>query len=499
LHFLYIRPWILDDAFISFRYAKNLAEGFGLVFNPSDTPVEGYTNFLWIIILSLGHKLGFNIVTLSQVLGYLFAIGTILIILFVKWTKKITPPIQIASALILSSSGAFTVWGASGMETSLFIFLFTLCLLLFVRILERNLSKRRPKSLIRLSFLIALLALTRPEGYLVFIVFGLLVFTFKVLNKRNIATKELVCYLLPFLIVVAAQIVFRLVYYNDVLPNTFYNKVGSGSDQYLRGLRYTKDFIVASLPLVFFSAITLLLSSKKRWEDNPILFASFAVLVPYSAYVIFVGGDVMPAYRFYSPLVPILAILAVSGIHKSAMKINSRLHISKQLEISTFSFIVALALAFNIWQWKYEAEINKHLKGDMVAQEGKETGLWLKENFDADTVVATNTAGTIPFYSGFRTIDMLGLNDKHIAKRDMPDIGKGFPGHEKTDGDYILKQNPDIIIFGSSLGSEMPIFISDKELQQKKEFQEKYELKKFMLPSGQELILYLRQQGENYT
>ena len=43
--------WLTDDAFISFRYARNLLEGHGLVFNPGER-VEGYTNFLWVLELA---------------------------------------------------------------------------------------------------------------------------------------------------------------------------------------------------------------------------------------------------------------------------------------------------------------------------------------------------------------------------------------------------------------------------------------------------------------
>jgi hypothetical protein len=47
---------MLDDAFISFRYAQHFADGHGLVFNldPSEPPVEGYTNFAWTMWLALG-------------------------------------------------------------------------------------------------------------------------------------------------------------------------------------------------------------------------------------------------------------------------------------------------------------------------------------------------------------------------------------------------------------------------------------------------------------
>ena len=64
-----VTGWMMDDAFISFRYADNWARGFGPVYNPGEAPVEGYTNFLWMALLTLGARLGGDIVILSRVLG----------------------------------------------------------------------------------------------------------------------------------------------------------------------------------------------------------------------------------------------------------------------------------------------------------------------------------------------------------------------------------------------------------------------------------------------
>jgi hypothetical protein len=89
-------------------------------------------------------------------------------------------------------------------------------------------------------------------------------------------------------------------------------------------------------------------------------------------------------------------------------------------------------------------------------------------------VLATNTAGTIPYYSGLRTIDMLGLNDVHIAHRNMP-MGKGLAGHEKWDAAYVLAQHPDYIQFGSATGNNLPCFRSDSDIARLPEFQQLYE------------------------
>jgi len=475
---------MLDDAFISFRYAKNFSQGYGLVFNPGTEPVEGYTNFLWIIILAFSYKIGIDIVLLSKVLGYIFSISTILILLFYLNYKN-NSLIQIVSALILSTCGAFTVWGTSGMETSMFTFLLTFILLY----LGRNISNLNNKKLIILGVLTSLLTLTRPEGLIVFATNLIVILFLAYKNKKHIL-ENTIFYILSFSIIICLHEAFRYFYYHDFLPNTFYNKVGNAVDQYVRGLRYIKLFIEATwlilIPIFIYTCFKIKNIAKNRLNIKnylPLILSITAIMFIF--YIIYVGGDVMPAFRFFTPLIPALSILTTLGLYK----LTKYLKMKKSLVFIIFTLIICL---FNLLQWKFNIKFNKHLKEDKVAEYGKEVGLWLKGNFDKNTKIATNTAGTIPYYSNFYTIDMLGLNDKHIAKKEMPNMGTGFPGHEKTDGAYILSQNPDIIQFGSSLGSIDPVLISDFEIDNLKEFQDKYILHEYTLPSGRKLYLYIK-------
>ena len=87
---------------------------------------------------------------------------------------------------------------------------------------------------------------------------------------------------------------------------------------------------------------------------------------------------------------------------------------------------------------------------------------------------------------------MLGLNDVHIAHRDMPRMGEGMPGHEKGDGAYVLARSPVYIEFGSALGSRDPVFIGDKEIDRDPSFHERYALATHALPSGKTFIVYER-------
>jgi len=72
-------------------------------------------------------------------------------------------------------------------------------------------------------------------------------------------------------------------------------------------------------------------------------------------------------------------------------------------------------------------------------------GRWLKSYAKPNESIAVTAAGALPYYSDLYTVDMLGINDVHIAHRKMPEMGKGIAGHEKYDIDYVLDKKPTYI------------------------------------------------------
>jgi hypothetical protein len=72
-------------------------------------------------------------------------------------------------------------------------------------------------------------------------------------------------------------------------------------------------------------------------------------------------------------------------------------------------------------------------------------GKYLKERAPVGSVLATDAAGALPYYSGLRTLDILGLANTTIAHRSVPELGSGVAGHEKSDPAYIVDQRPDYI------------------------------------------------------
>src|ERR1043166_6070025 len=118
------RYWFTcDDAFIAFRYARNLAMGHGLVFNPGFERVEGYTNFLWVLLLAAGRFCGLAPESACHVLSIAAGIG---IILLITWHCLKALPAGASAfwalwpALLLAVNRTFTMWCTSGLETKLF-------------------------------------------------------------------------------------------------------------------------------------------------------------------------------------------------------------------------------------------------------------------------------------------------------------------------------------------------------------------------------------------
>lgn len=463
LHNLWIRPWMLDDSFISFRYADNLAAGHGPVYNIGRR-VEGYTCFFWVLLLSLGRRAGFDTARASVFLGSLFAAGSVILaFLAYRFSKRFTPTNSAVAALFLGTCGVFTPWASSGMEVTLFTFLILLAVLITLRLQENpGGAVWAPAGLIYV-----LVALARPEGALVS---GILILQlFLNAGTRIMALKAL----LVFCVIYLPYFYWRWNYYGHLFPNTFYAKVGSTGNQVLRGLRYAAGFVIVVLPLVLLCIIGL----RKTVGLRQI----FCLIALYTLYVILVGGDIMPAFRFFTPVLPLMCLLAAVAAENPAERRRTVL-------------VTVLVVVFNLLQIRYSGSIHDHILEDTVAIDGKEAGVWLREHVPSDCVLATNTAGSVPYYSKLQTIDMLGLNDEHIAHRQIPWIGTGPAGHEKGDGAYVLSQKPDIIQFGSSLGDSQPRFLSDQELWRIPQFHREYEMRLHLLPSGKSLILFERRQ-----
>jgi hypothetical protein len=419
----------VDDAFISFRYAENLAMGFGPVFNPGER-VEGYTNFLWVMLIAPFIGLGFDPELVARGLGLTAAGGTLAGTTRLSPRPESFPEVVWIAPLLLASSPAFGLWATGGLETPLFS-----CLLIWtVALVKEGVERRRLSPVSALC--LAGAALTRPEGFGIAIVLGALLF---VLNRgRSTGGRELLHWGLTFLTVFVPYFIWRWSYYGDPLPNTFYAKVGSDTSQAFRGLLYVHSYFKETGYWLLSSFVGLIWSTSRL----PISIIG-GVTVAFTGYVVLVGGDGLPMYRFLVPILPLFFLLTAFGVAGGLTRMNAGR-----------AWGVAVAIALLLAGGRailpaFRGDSARYVEQDRIEVEAwKRIGLWFAANAPGNASIAVIPAGAMPYYSKLVTIDMLGLNDRTIAHRDMPTLGSGQAGHEKHDVAYVLSRRPTYVMIG---------------------------------------------------
>ena len=307
--------WFLcDDAFISFRYVRNLLEGHGLVFNPGER-VEGYTNFLWILELAaIWGIFGVRPEYAAPWLSVAYTFGTIVAIVW--WLVRL-PFLQHRMLVgwmalgLLCSSATFAVWtSGGGLETRQFTFFIVAA----VVCLSVHGNSRR--GLLAASLILAAAELTRPEGLLLaaccfawFAAQRILAAGSDISISRF--AREMTFLVAPFVVLVAVHFLFRYVYYGEWLPNTYYAK--HVRPWYESGFRYLWSAALETglyllLPLAF-------LALRTRWRicRNGSYALPLLCVASHMAYLLPIGGD----YFEYRPLDfywPLLALPAAEGI-----------------------------------------------------------------------------------------------------------------------------------------------------------------------------------------
>ena len=435
LHSLHLN-FVCDDAFISFRYARNFINGYGLVWNIGEQPpVEGYTNFLWVILIGLFMQMGFEPVVVSKVLGIFFGLCCILLLYSCsELVFKRKSFLNLIAPVILACCGPFAAWSTGGLETQMFTFFILAAAVRYLYEVQHD--NITPAS----AILFVLASLTRPEGILIFGITCLHHFFYLLVTKKSFFCRKTFIWVFTFLILYGLYFYWRFNYYGFIFPNTFYAKTGGGAYQLQRGFRYLIHFaLFTKWPILTGLSLLPLLKPSR----SPIVY--FLILtLSFLGYIVYIGGDFLGMFRFSVPMVPLMAILVQEGII-SICQWFSRLEypqIVKTFAITFCSFIFISFLAMGLTSSFKGYGYKRILFHKKVAKNQAARGKWLRQHASPDDTVASIAIGAISYYSELTTIDRLGITDIHVAHTTMPHMGKGFPGHEKHYFSYILSRKP---------------------------------------------------------
>jgi hypothetical protein len=266
------------------------------------------------------------------------------------------------------------------------------------------------------------------------------------------------------------QQVFRVAYYGEWIPNPALVKL-SGSEQHVQGgLRYVGLGLLSLSP---FSELGLAVAAAGAFglgRPDPARRARLRLVLVQSClwmgWVAVAGGDIFPAYRHFVPVVVLVAFAVAEGV--------AWLGEGKGAERSPETVAAALAAALALFTL---LQIRSHQSQRAIAERfewrGQVVGQTLARAFgDSQPLVAVTAAGCIPYWSGLPALDMLGLNDHHLARHRPTEFGSGRLGHELGDGAYVLSRKPDLIVYHvGSVGSDLR---SGRELAALPEYHELY-------------------------
>jgi len=448
--------FVTDDAYISFVYARNLAEHGELAFNLGD-PVEGYTSFLWTVILAGGMVAGVPPELSSRVLAAVCAVLVLLVVCrLVERALGRKSPWAAFPALLLACSSGFACWTSGGLETQLFTLLVVIAIDGVVDAVVR------PRAIRRAGLALAFAAMTRPEGLLVAGVLGLvhltsIALTIRAYRKVPRLTDEFVAILL-FVVVWAPWFAWRTWYYGHLFPNTYYVKAsGPWSDpklaleMYRGGAHYVWVWLVQTrllyaLPLAALGMIV----GRARTPRFALAMTCTLLAATYLPYVVTVGGDFMGLHRFIMPMFVVAAIAVTLGLEWvvgfGAPRARWLGPVVGALLLGGFAF-TQLELTRTSLRWGNFANdrgIDTPAFLIVYTEDRAAIGRAMAPCFRDDDFSIVGGAGAQPYYGRMRGIDVFGLVSERIAHEE-PRI-RARAGHTKWASNALLASyDPDFV------------------------------------------------------
>lgn len=320
LHAAWYGYWIVDDAGISFAYARSLASGAGPVLQPGATPVEGYSDPAWLAVLVVGRRLGLfdhgawfgipDLVMFPKLVGLLCCLGTFSA-MFAIARKVLQRPVlvTVVAGTVTAAIPSFVIWTTSGLENGLF----GLAVMALAAVIARAAVSGGlllTSTAVSAGALAALAALTRPDGIIYAAAFPVAA---TLMAHRDTAKRTMGAALTSvgvFAAPVGAYLVWRMITFGDYLPST-----ARAKEQALPTL---SDFGRPAELIVYLGWLTAILAvavvavavskpSPTRTAVSMLLVVLGLAVVSYAI----LRPDWMAQHRFATPVWP-LATLAVA-------------------------------------------------------------------------------------------------------------------------------------------------------------------------------------------
>ncbi len=447
-----------EDAAMLMRYAQHLADGHGIVWNIGEHPVDGATDFLFMVASAALIKLGLTVGQSVRGIGFASHLLTILII---YWTNRRVNNANIAFSFL---SGLYLVVGTGLSYVSAYFgtpffalaaaSTWTLGLILI--------QKENPRFGLILAFALSglITGQIRPEGVILASLMLLAVIIMRMTDDRSLSFWErarvrgifsiIFTFGAVFLLLGGAYFLWRWNYFGYPLPNPFYKKGDSGLhwDSYNNSLL---NLLRLCLPVV----IAFILGFRSR-ETTRQTIAYLIPILGFAAAFILISDEMNYGARFQYALVPI-ALMSWTPLVRG-------LSFSKQEQLSArergvyFIALIGLSTGLVYYSWYQNCFLTSYQQtcARPYENDGRyDMGKLLAEYRGKGYVIATTEAGLLPYYSGWDAIDTWGLNDQFIAH------------NGSLTAEYLDRYKPEIIMFHDYYSPLVPPKLTEANLAQR--------------------------------
>lgn len=424
-----------EDAAMLLRYSRHLAAGHGIVWNIGEPPVDGATDFLFMVLVALVHALGISLEGAAQGLGLCAHATTVLLVYFgARRLHGASPALALVPAAFLAFGPGLRHLAAC-YGTPLFALLATLAFWAATRVAQAD-PDALPGASLRFALLSLAMGLARPEGVFLGVFFLVAV----IINRGGGGNRVVVGrFALVFLTLGLAYFLWRWHYFGHPLPNPFYRK--GGSVLHAHSLRMSwRNLWALSAPFIVVLVAGLFMRATRR-------VAAFALL-PVLAFVglwVLISDETNYVMRFRYPILPVVLIgsIAVCVRFRDVWSTLAWAGATKR-----FAPVLRRAAAWGLSLLAASGLATyQHARFRYIAP--KRMGLYdaalvLRDFSRRGYALATTEAGLLPLYSTWRAVDAWGLNDAWIAR------------NGGITEEYLERYQPEVILFHAYFSPETP-------------------------------------------
>lgn len=428
-----IWPFTIDDMYISLRYAKNWAAGYGLLWNVQAPPVEGYSNFSFVALAAITLLLNGNPVVVLKIVGVLglFFTGYFLYLISRFWFTKRS---SLLPVLCLFTYKGQIMWAVSGLETAVYEALICGSVYFCLRgmgyqLFPHHRGQAKANFLIAAGLLLALAGMTRPEAPVLMVLFFILICIDRPKTELRHYYYAVFLFSLTLLLLFIPYFVWRLFYFGYLFPNSVYCK------GLVKAFTLSLDLTYLKLiwPLVLFSLPACFMAHDRR---------HYFLWLPSLAYLFMLAdSDPIVAFnnRLFLPAFALLLPLALQGMGVVVFWYLQRrdtvclFFFYALVFLMVFFFIPGMTLA------DYHYFSQNPVKGEQLREEVLN---WLTIHTVSGEVVVLADSGMIPYYSNLNFIDSYCLNNVSMAH---------YPAAQRYEQfcKDVVQEKPEVIILTS--------------------------------------------------